>query len=155
LLARLDRLANSYSYLYGQDGYCRLDFSFVNLRPAFRTNHVWKFREGSIMSGPSESILDGWDGDPKIVGCFFTVEVHVQNQIRSSLLPENANGIHILTSKYIVLKYQRGQGPALGHLERSLEFASEAQRQSLAFRREFFLELLFTQRDNGSVTRSD
>jgi hypothetical protein len=61
----------------------------------------------------------------------------------------------ILTNQYIVLNYPRGQGSALGHLERSLEFASEAQRQSLAFRREFFLELLFTQRDNGSVTRSN
>jgi hypothetical protein len=68
---------------------------------------------------------------------------------------ENANGIHILTNQYIVLNYSRGQGPVLGHLERSLEFASEAQRQSLAFRREFFLELLFTRRDNGSVTRSN
>jgi hypothetical protein len=64
-------------------------------------------------------------------------------------------GFMLVTNKYIVLNYPRGQGPALGHLERSLEFASEAQRQSLAFRREFFLELLFTQRDNGSVTRSN
>jgi thiamine pyrophosphate-dependent acetolactate synthase large subunit-like protein len=30
---------------------------------------------------------------------FFTVEVHVQNEIRSSLLPENADGIHIVTNK--------------------------------------------------------
>jgi hypothetical protein len=29
LTARPDRLANPYSYLYGQDGYCRLDFSLV------------------------------------------------------------------------------------------------------------------------------